>query len=91
MQFGDNDGDELDPELEAELDREFPLGDGTADIEATVDCPYCGESVVIAIDPGGGEKQEYVEDCDVCCRPWQVLVDYRAGGTANVLVTPLDA
>ena len=90
MQFRDNERDELDPELEAELDREFPLGDGTADMEATVECPYCGEAVLIAIDPGGGESQEYVEDCQVCCQPWQVTVTYHEG-VAEVSLTPLDA
>ncbi|TFG65433.1 MAG: CPXCG motif-containing cysteine-rich protein [Gemmatimonadales bacterium] len=35
-------------------------------------CPYCGESVELHIDTGGGRRQEYVEDCPVCCRPWQV-------------------
>jgi hypothetical protein len=35
-------------------------------------CPYCGETVELVIDDGGGVRQEYVEDCPVCCRPWQV-------------------
>ena len=60
------------------LDEEFPLGDGTADTEAVVRCPYCGEASEIALDPGGGASQEYVEDCPVCCRPWQVQV-FRDG------------
>ena len=37
-------------------------------------CPYCGELVDIAIDEGGGSRQTYVEDCPVCCRPWDVTV-----------------
>ena len=37
-------------------------------------CPYCGEPVDVMIDEGGGESQSYVEDCPVCCRPWQVEV-----------------
>ena len=37
-------------------------------------CPYCGESVDLDIDEGGGSRQSYVEDCSVCCRPWQVTV-----------------
>ncbi|HEX6789950.1 MAG TPA: CPXCG motif-containing cysteine-rich protein [Candidatus Krumholzibacteria bacterium] len=37
-------------------------------------CPYCGELVELAIDEGGGSRQSYVEDCPVCCRPWQVIV-----------------
>ncbi len=35
--------------------------------EAEVTCPYCGEIVTIALDPGGGPSQAYVEDCQVCC------------------------
>lgn len=53
-------------------------------VEAEVICPYCGEKVEIALDPGGGEEQEYVEDCEVCCRPWQVHVSYGRGGRAQV-------
>ena len=38
----------------------------------SLQCPYCGENVELNIDGGGGIQQEYVEDCPVCCRPWQV-------------------
>ncbi len=48
--------------------------------EVEVMCPYCGELVVIALDLSGGATQEYVEDCQVCCRPWQVHVTYGIGG-----------
>ncbi|HEX9309469.1 MAG TPA: CPXCG motif-containing cysteine-rich protein [Gemmatimonadaceae bacterium] len=78
------------PDEEDLLDDEFPLGDGTADTEASVYCPYCNETVAITIDPGGGPTQEYVEDCEVCCQPWTVSVHYRSDGTAAVSVTPLD-
>ena len=67
-------------------DEEFPLGDGTVETEATVMCPYCGEINEIALDPGGGRRQEYVEDCQVCCRPWRVVVTYLPDGTADVSV-----
>ncbi len=72
------------------LDDAFPLGDGTADTDAVVQCPYCGEAVEIALDPGSGARQEYVEDCPVCCRPWQVRVAYRPDGSATVAVQPAD-
>jgi hypothetical protein len=36
---------------------------------AAVSCPYCGETIDTFPDPGGGENQEYIEDCFVCCRP----------------------
>ena len=57
-----------------ELDEEFPAGDGTVETGATVLCPYCGEINEISLDPGSGHHQEYVEDCQVCCKPWQVHV-----------------
>ncbi len=72
-----------------ELDEEFPLGDGTADNTADVSCPYCGEFVTIAVDAGGGSFQQYVEDCQVCCNPWQVSVRFT-GGAAAVEVAPLE-
>lgn len=64
------------------LDDEFPLGDGTADVDALVWCPYCGEENTIAVDPGSGPVQHYVEDCQVCCRPWSVTVRFDAQGHA---------
>jgi hypothetical protein len=72
------------------LDDDFPLGDGTADLEAEVTCPYCGQSVTIALDPGSGASQEYVEDCQVCCRPWKVNVNYGEDGAAEVTVDAED-
>ena len=72
------------------LDDDFPLGDGTADTGATVQCPCCGESVDIVLDPGSGTRQQYVEDCEVCCRPWQVSVAYGADGSADVAVVAAD-
>lgn len=63
---------------------EFPLGDGTADTDAVVDCPYCGEAVALALDPGSGASQEYVEDCQVCCRAMQLHVTYHHDGSASV-------
>ena len=66
------------------LDEEFPRGDGTAQTEADVICPYCFETVTIGLDPGSGAQQTYDEDCQVCCRPWTVRVEYGADGDAEV-------
>ncbi|MDB4907720.1 MAG: Cysteine-rich protein [Gemmatimonadetes bacterium] len=76
--------------MEYDSEEEFDLGDGTAETEACVRCPYCGESVEIALDPGSGEQQEYVEDCEVCCQPWRVSLCYDAEGRAEVSVSILD-
>lgn len=34
----------------------------------SVQCPYCGESFETNVDASAGD-QEYIEDCQVCCRP----------------------
>ncbi len=72
------------------LERDFPLGDGLAQESAEVTCPYCGESSTIRLDPGSGPRQAYVEDCPVCCRPWEVRVGYGSGGEATVEVRAED-
>jgi hypothetical protein len=36
--------------------------------EKSISCPYCGEIITILVDDSLPE-QEYVEDCQVCCRP----------------------
>jgi transposase-like protein len=69
---------------------DFDIGDGTADTDSTVYCPHCGEENVIAVDPGSGTSQRYVEDCQVCCRPWSVFVTFDADGQATVAVEQLD-
>ena len=32
-------------------------------------CTGCGEWVETTVDESGGSKQQYVEDCQVCCQP----------------------
>ena len=39
-------------------------------------CPHCGEEVDTDPDPGGGEEQEYIEDCAVCCRPNRIVARF---------------
>jgi hypothetical protein len=56
----------------------------TWDTEAEVVCPYCGAVVTIGLDPGGGNEQTYVEDCQVCCQPWQIHLRYDRDGSALV-------
>lgn len=50
------------------------------------DCPYCGESSLLAIDLSVSE-QSYIEDCQVCCRPMSVSV--RIEGPGQLLTVTL--
>ena len=42
------------------------------DSEFQVVCPYCGEQGEIYVEPD--VQGTLVQDCEVCCRPWQVRV-----------------
>ncbi|MEM7562412.1 MAG: CPXCG motif-containing cysteine-rich protein [Pseudomonadota bacterium] len=44
----------------------------------SIDCPYCGESIDIIIDTSI-EEQDYVEDCQVCCRPITMQISLTQG------------
>jgi hypothetical protein len=43
-------------------------------------CPYCGEPVELAVEDGGWSRQSFVQDCPVCCQPWQVELRRDAYG-----------
>lgn len=68
-------------------DSERPDDTSTED-DVEITCPYCGEMVSIRLDPGSGASQRYVEDCQVCCRPWRVDVTYDDSGAVDVQVEP---
>ena len=51
--------------------------------EHRIDCPYCGEAITVMVDTSAGD-QEYIEDCQVCCRPINFRVDLDADGSAMV-------
>jgi len=40
-------------------------------------CAYCGESNSTFVDPSQGGEQNYIEDCQVCCRPNRLHVFYN--------------
>ena len=39
-------------------------------------CPYCGESISILVD-GSLDHQEYVEDCEICCNPINIVYGFE--------------
>ena len=43
--------------------------------EASYNCDSCGEEIVVPIDLTAGSRQEYVEDCPVCCCPNVIPVE----------------
>jgi uncharacterized Zn finger protein len=52
-----------------------------------VQCPYCGSWQELVLDPGSSGKM--VQDCEVCCNPWQIRVSVD-GDERYVDVTKAD-
>lgn len=50
---------------------------------AYIDCPYCGKRIELVIDCSIG-NQEYIEDCQVCCRPISLYVIIDEDGAPRV-------
>ncbi len=53
--------------------------------EETVNCPYCGEAIEVLIDPQEA-GQQYIEDCQVCCKPIIFNVAVDSVGNLSVAV-----
>ncbi len=45
-------------------------------------CPHCGQSISVLLDLSVW-GQEYVEDCEVCCRP--IEIRYQVGENGEIV------
>lgn len=55
--------------------------------DAEILCPWCGQAFSVSIDtsqPG----QRFVTDCEVCCRPMEIVVDCEPGEILGLDVLP---
>jgi hypothetical protein len=50
------------------------------EIEKSMTCPYCRERISMILDLSVEGRQEYIEDCEVCCNPIQVSYDCNENG-----------
>jgi len=50
-------------------------------------CPYCWEQISMLLDTS--VSQTYVEDCEVCCNPITVSVEFQYGALQTFLAEPL--
>ena len=45
-------------------------------MESGFQCASCGEWNTTTVDESAGRRQSYVEDCQVCCKPNVLRVEY---------------
>ena len=53
--------------------------------ETSINCPYCGEQIHVLVNTEDAGV-EYIEDCQVCCRPISILPQPDGNGGFNLVV-----
>jgi hypothetical protein len=53
-------------------------------------CAGCGEWNETAVDESAGNRQRYVEDCQVCCKPNVLRVSWDADAEEFVIEAELE-
>jgi len=47
-------------------------------VSETIQCPYCGQAFELVVDTSVA-SQQFVTDCEVCCRPFTVRAECEPG------------
>ena len=47
-------------------------------------CPYCSAALSLRIDNTAGSRQQFVIDCENCCRPIEIELDVEPDGYVNL-------
>jgi len=56
--------------------KQHPQSSGIAVMESGFQCAGCGEWNETTVDESAGRRQNYVEDCQTCCKPNMLSVCY---------------
>jgi hypothetical protein len=57
---------------------------------STFQCAGCGEPNQTTVDESAGRRQAYVEDCQVCCKPNLLRVEYDSAEQEFVITAELE-
>ena len=53
-------------------------------------CASCGEWNVTVVDESAGSRQSYVEDCQVCCKPNLLRIDFDNSAGEYLITSTLE-
>jgi hypothetical protein len=59
--------------------------------ESGYQCAGCGEWNTAFVDESAGSRQSYVEDCQVCCRPNVLRVEWDRSAKEFVISAELES
>jgi hypothetical protein len=55
------------------------------EVSERIECPFCGQSFEVLIDTSVA-SQRFTTDCEVCCRPFEILAECEPGEVLSVEV-----
>jgi hypothetical protein len=59
-------------------------------METGFQCAGCGEWNITSVDETAGRRQSYVEDCQVCCKPNVLRVEYDTASQEFFITAALE-
>ena len=59
-------------------------------MESGFQCAACGEWNHTTVDESAGRRQNYVEDCQVCCKPNVLRVEYDSSAQEFSITAELE-
>jgi hypothetical protein len=59
-------------------------------MESGFQCAACGEWNETSVDESAGSQQSYVEDCQVCCKPNVLRIEYDNSAQEYVISAQLE-
>jgi hypothetical protein len=59
-------------------------------VESGFQCASCGEWNATSVDESAGRRQSYVEDCQVCCKPNVLRVEYDVSSQEFFIIAELE-
>jgi len=58
-------------------------------LEHNFQCPYCWKEISMLLDPSI-TYQVYIEDCEVCCNPIEVSVQFKNNELENFQIKNIE-
>ena len=59
------------------------------EVSETIQCPFCGQSFEVMIDTSVA-SQRFTTDCEICCRPFEIMAECEWGEVVSVQVLGSD-
>jgi hypothetical protein len=59
-------------------------------MEAGFQCAGCGEWNVTSVDESAGSRQDYIEDCQVCCKANVLHLEYDTSSQEFFITATLE-